>query len=154
ARLVADVPQPRKPLPPAPMSATDSTTEQFLRVVAFYLPQFHPVPENDAWWGSGFTEWTNVVRARPRFPDHYQPHLPTELGFYDLRVPEVREQQAALAREYGIHGFCYYHYWFGGERHLDRPFKWGVSNWHTDFPCFPLLRQHNRAPPLRRPHAT
>ena len=116
------------------MSATDSTTEQLLRVVAFYLPQFHPVPENDAWWGSGFTEWTNVVRARPRFPDHYQPHLPTELGFYDLRVPEVREQQAALARAYGIEAFCYYHYWFNGRGVLDRVFREVLRSGRPDFP--------------------
>lgn len=105
------------------------------KFIALYLPQFHPVPENDEWWGKGFTEWTNVARARKLFPGHKQPHIPSDLGFYDLRVPEVREQQAELAREAGVDSFCYYHYWFGnGKQLLERPFNEVVKSGKPDFP--------------------
>jgi hypothetical protein len=105
-----------------------------IRTIAFYLPQFHPIPENDVWWGKGFTEWTNVVAARPLFRGHYQPHLPADLGFYDLRLPETREAQAELAREHGISGFCYYHYWFNGHRLLERPFQEVLESGRPKFP--------------------
>ena len=105
------------------------------RIIAFYLPLYHPTPHNDQWWGKGFTEWTNVVRAKKLFPGHYQPKIPADLGFYDLRVPEVREQQVALAREAGIEGFCYYEYWFGnGHEELELPFKEVVKSGKPDYP--------------------
>jgi hypothetical protein len=115
---------------PAPARGVEGT----VKAIAFYLPQFHPIPENDRWWGKGYTEWTRVARARPRFHDHYQPHVPERLGFYDLRLPDARAAQATLAREYGIYGFCYYHYWFGGRRILERPFAEVLASGQPDFP--------------------
>lgn len=105
------------------------------RVIALYLPQFHPIPENDKYWGKGFTEWTNVGKAKPLFKGHYQPRVPADLGYYDLRMPEVREAQAGLAREAGIEGFCYWHYWFGnGRMLLERPFQEVLDSGKPEFP--------------------
>ena len=105
-----------------------------IRSIALYLPQFHPIPENDQWWGKGFTEWTNVTKARPLYKGHFQPRLPADLGFYDLRVSETRQAQAELAAQYGITGFCYWHYWFAGRRVIERPFQEMVSSGRPGFP--------------------
>lgn len=104
------------------------------RFIAFYLPQYFPTKENDEWWQKGFTEWLNVGRAKPLFKGHYQPKVPTDLGYYDLRISEVRDEQANLAREAGIEGFCYWHYWFAGQRLLDRVFTEVVRDKKPDFP--------------------
>lgn len=103
------------------------------RLIAFHLPQYHPIPENDEWWGKGFTEWTNTAKAKPLFPGHYQPHVVADLGFYDLRLAESRVAQAELAKQYGLAGFCYYHYWFGGKMLLERPVEEIVRSGQPDF---------------------
>lgn len=105
------------------------------RVIALYLPQFHPIPENDEWYGKGFTEWTNVAKARPLFKGHNQPRIPADLGFYDLRLPEIRYAQAKMAHAYGIEGFAYYHYWFGdGRQLLEKPFQAVLADKEYKFP--------------------
>lgn len=125
------------------------------RVIAFYLPQFHPTKENDEWWGKGFTEWTNVAKARPLFRGHYQPHIPADLGFYDLRLSESREAQAELAQKYGIEGFCYWHYWFGnGKRLLERPFNEVLESGKPDFPFCLAWANHSWIKKLWDPRAT
>lgn len=116
------------------------------RFIAFYLPQFHPTPENNEWWGEGFTEWTNVARARKLYHGHYQPKIPKDLGFYDLRLPETRMAQARLAKEYGVEAFCYWHYWFGGgKRLLQRPFDEVVASGEPDFPFCLAWANHSWA---------
>ena len=117
-----------RPSVPAPASSD-------VKAIAFYLPQFHTIPQNDLWWGKGFTEWTNVRRGKPNFEGHYQPHVPNGLGYYDLSREGVLEQQAELARAAGLHGFCFYYYWFGGEVLLDLPVKRMVE---TGKPAFPF----------------
>ena len=104
------------------------------RIIAIHLPQYYPFPENDEWWGKGFTEWRNVASAKPRYKGHYQPHIPADLGFYDLRMPEARKMQQDLAREHGIDGFCYYHYWFNGHLLMEKPVEAMLHDKTEDFP--------------------
>ena len=114
--------------------APQAASGEDVKVLAFYLPQFHPIPENDRWWGKGYTEWTRVARAQAQFAGHYQPHVPERLGYYDLRLPEVRAQQGELARAHGIYGFCYYYYSFGTKKLLDRPLLDMLSGGQPDMP--------------------
>ncbi len=109
--------------------------EKKAKVVAFYLPQYHCIPENDKWWGKGFTEWTNTKKAKPLFEGHYQPKTPMDENYYNLLDPSVMEEQAKLAKEKGIYGFCYYHYWFkNGKKLLEKPIEAMLKNKEVDIP--------------------
>ena len=115
-----------------------------IKIYAYYLPQYHPIKENDEWWGSGYTEWVSVTKAKPLFKGHKQPIIPGELGFYDLRLEETRIQQAKLARDHGISGFCYWHYWLGnGKRLLERPFNEVLESGKPDFPFYLAWANHS-----------
>ena len=114
-----------------------SENQKKTKTIALYLPQYHPTEENNQWWGKGFTEWNNVVKGKKIVKGQYQPHIPADLGFYDLRLPEIRKQQAEMAIAHGIYGFCYYHYWFHGKRMLEQPINEVLKSGEPDFPfCF------------------
>ncbi len=120
------------------------------RIIAFYLPQYHPIPENDRWWGRGFTEWSNVAAAQPLWGGHLQPRQPTALGYYDLRLPETVNQQFELARRYGVDAFCYYYYWFNGRRVARQAAERSRGGTQRPVPVLHLLGERGMAAELGR----
>lgn len=113
-----------------------------MKTIALYLPQYHTIPENDLWWGKGFTEWTNVKRGKPYYKNHYQPIQPLNNNYYNLMDKEVMEKQVKIAKKFGVDGFCFYHYYFSGKKLLEKPAEMFLNNKNLEFSfCFSWANQ-------------